>query len=38
VAINPRHAEVYTVSGRTNDLRTYIIPELFKGPVKAAAR
>jgi DNA-binding beta-propeller fold protein YncE len=32
VAINPRAAEIYTVSGRTNDLRTYILPELFKGP------
>jgi DNA-binding beta-propeller fold protein YncE len=38
VAINPRDAEIYTVSGRTNDLRTYIIPELFKNPVKTAAR
>jgi hypothetical protein len=38
VAINPRDAEIYTVSGRTNDLRTYVIPELFKGPVKTAAR
>jgi hypothetical protein len=37
VAINPRDAEVYTVSGRTNDLRTYIIPELFKGPIRSAA-
>lgn len=38
VAINPRDAEIYTVSGRTNDLRTYIVPELFKAPVKTAAR
>lgn len=30
VAINPRNAEVYTTSGRTNDLRTYVIPELFR--------
>lgn len=37
VAINPRHAEIYTVAGRTNDLRTYIVPELFKGPPTSAA-
>jgi hypothetical protein len=36
VAINPRAAEIYTASGRTNDLRTYIVPELFKGPLKTA--
>jgi hypothetical protein len=30
VAINPRAGEVYTVSGRTNDLRTYVIPHLFE--------
>ena len=36
VAINPRAAEIFTASGRTNDLRTYIIPELFKGPARSA--
>ena len=32
VAINPRASEIYAAAGReqTNDLRTYIIPELFK--------
>jgi DNA-binding beta-propeller fold protein YncE len=38
VAINPRLAEVYTASGRTNDLRTYVLPELFRGPPRTAAR
>jgi len=38
VAINPRASEIFTASGRTNDLRTYIIPELFKGPVRTAVR
>jgi DNA-binding beta-propeller fold protein YncE len=39
VAINPRAAEVYSVSGRTNGLTTYILPELFKGaPQRSAAK
>ena len=37
VAINPRDSEVYSVSNRTNDLRTYIIPELFKALPRSAA-
>jgi hypothetical protein len=37
VAINPRDAEVYSVSNQTNDLRTYIIPELFNGPARSGA-
>src|SRR5712692_8087122 len=37
VAINPRHAEIYSVSVATNDLRTYIIPELFRRPATSAA-
>jgi hypothetical protein len=38
VAINPRDAEIYTVAGRTNDLRTYVVPELFRGPTRTASR
>jgi hypothetical protein len=32
VAINPRASEIYTAAGRTNDLRTYVVPELFTRP------
>jgi hypothetical protein len=37
VAINPRASEIFTASGRTNDLRTYVIPELFKAPPRTAS-
>ena len=36
VAINPRASEIFTASGRTNDLRTYVVPELFKAPPRTA--